>query len=325
MPLVREFRHEALLYSRPDEFVEAVAAFVADGLVRGEPAVIAVSAEKIDALRSVLGDQKGLCFADMDAIGRNPACLIPLYHGFIVDHAGGGPCRGVGEPVGPHRRGAELTECEIHEYLCNLAFATTRWWVLCPYDTSALDRDVIERASRTHPVLVEGGRRRASPAYRPVPGSGPLGDPLPEPPAGAHRMAFAVDRLPEVRPFVALHAYALGLDAERTADLVLAVDTVVTDSVRAAGGDGVLAVWREGSRVIAEVRDRRRLTDPLVGREPPGTRVDAGGALWAANRLCDLLQVRSGPTGTTVRLHVTAARNAAPGPLPAGGEGPGQA
>ncbi len=30
-----------------------------------------------------------------------------------------------------------------------------------------------------------------------------------------------------------------------------------------------------------------------------------GRGLWLANRLCDLVQVRSGEQGTVVRLHVT--------------------
>ena len=38
----------------------------------------------------------------------------------------------------------------------------------------------------------------------------------------------------------------------------------------------------------------RRLPAPQSGRDP----------VWYANQVCDLVQVRSGPGGTTVRLHV---------------------
>ena len=44
-------------------------------------------------------------------------------------------------------------------------------------------------------------------------------------------------------------------------------------------------------------------TEPLVGRERPAG--PAGGyGLWLANQLCDLVQVRSFPAGSVVRLHM---------------------
>lgn len=303
----RGFRHEALFYATHDELIEQVSEFVVDGLVRGEPAVVAVSGEKIEALRAALGgDHQGVFFADMGQIGRNPACLIPAYHEFITTNAPDGPSRGVGEPVGPHRRGAELVECQIHESLCNLAFTTTGWWVLCPYDTSALGRATVDEACRSHPVLLENGRRRVSPAYRdPAALEGPLGDPLPEPPEPTRRLTFDADRLHDVRRSVSDYASVAGLDAERASRLVLAVDQVVTNTLHRAAGEGVLDLWREGPAVLAEVRDPIPVSDPLVGREPPELGARAGRGLRAANQLCDLLQVRSGPSGTRVRVHMS--------------------
>jgi hypothetical protein len=56
--------------------------------------------------------------------------------------------------------------------------------------------------------------------------------------------------------------------------------------------------------VICDVRDRGRLGQPLAGRQrPPPDRIDGRG-LWLANHLCDLVQLRSLPSGTAVRLHV---------------------
>lgn len=276
---------------------------MADGLVRGEPSVIAVSREKIEVLRSALGDQTGVVFVDMDDIGRNPACLIPAYHDFVRRDAANGPCRGVGEPVGPHRQGAELVECEIHEALCNLAFTTTKWWVICPYDTTTLDRVVIDEAFRNHPVLLEKGRRRPSPTYRAPPPSEPPGGPLPEPPEGTQQLALMPGSLRDVRRFVSDHANAIGLSADQVSDLVVAVDEVVANTLRHATGEGVLRIWAEGRRVLAEVEDQGRIGDPLIGRHPT-IEVGRSRGLRIVNQLCDLVQVRSGPRGTTVRLHM---------------------
>jgi hypothetical protein len=53
------------------------------------------------------------------------------------------------------------------------------------------------------------------------------------------------------------------------------------------------------------VRDQGEITDPLVGRYPPGPDLDVNG-LWLVNQLCDLVQIRSGPDGTYVRLTISA-------------------
>jgi len=50
------------------------------------------------------------------------------------------------------------------------------------------------------------------------------------------------------------------------------------------------------------------LADPegsVAGRERPHEGQVGGWGLWLANQLCDLVQVRSFPDGTVVRLHVS--------------------
>ena len=58
----------------------------------------------------------------------------------------------------------------------------TPLWLLCPYDTAALDEDVLTEAHRSHPVIVESGAYRASTRYG---GTGHVehlfGGPLPDP------------------------------------------------------------------------------------------------------------------------------------------------
>jgi anti-sigma regulatory factor (Ser/Thr protein kinase) len=48
----------------------------------------------------------------------------------------------------------------------------------------------------------------------------------------------------------------------------------------------------------------------LAGRIRPGPDQSSGFGLWLANQLCDLVQVRSLPSGTVVRLHASARRPA---------------
>ena len=100
----------------------------------------------------------------------------------------------------------------------------------------------------------------------------------------------------------------MGLGAERTADLVLAVDEIVTNSVRHGGGAGTLRAWIDGDAVVCEVNDDGYLQDPLVGRRRPTPDAMGGRGLWLANQLCDLVQVRNGVEGCVVRVRVEGCR-----------------
>ncbi len=66
-----------------------------------------------------------------------------------------------------------------------------------------------------------------------------------------------------------------------------------------------MLLWCTTSSVICEVRDTGRITDPMVGRVRPDGDREGGWGVWMANQLCDLVQVRVGPGGTVVRVHMT--------------------
>jgi len=129
---------------------------------------------------------------------------------------------------------------------------------------------------------------------------------LPDPPPPVKAMSFGADDLRAVRAFVATAAPAIGLDAQRTRDLVLAASEVVTNSLRHGGGSGIVRVWRQGTAVVCEVRDGGRFDRPLAGSVRPKPDQTSGFGLWIAKRLCDLVQIRSFEDGSTVRLHMSA-------------------
>jgi anti-sigma regulatory factor (Ser/Thr protein kinase) len=306
------FRHEALLYAGQADFVDRTSSFIRDAVRADEPILVAVSADKIEVLRSELGgDADKVRFADMAELGRNPAQIIPAWREFVAEQAEGGRrFRGVGEPIWAERSAEELVECHRHESLLNLAFAEApAWWLVCPYDTTSLEPTVIEEAGRTHPFVVESGMRRVSALYRGLAAAAaPFDDPLPEPRDRPEEMTFEMERLRSLRGFVSQNAEAHGLDSTRTAELVLAVNEVATNSLRHAGGSGVLRMWRNAGSLICEVRDRGHIEDPMVGRWRPNTDQTVGFGLWLVNALCDLVQVRSFPTGSVLRLHMALAR-----------------
>ncbi|MGH9277098.1 MAG: anti-sigma factor RsbA family regulatory protein [Acidimicrobiales bacterium] len=307
-PYVGGFRHEALFYEGDAGFLAGTLPFIRGAVLRSEPTLVVVSAHKIDRLRADLnGDTGGVQFIDMGDVGANPARIIPAWREFVEEQGADGtvPMRGIGEPIWAERRPAELVECQHHESLLNLEFADDApLWLMCPYDTETLGRDVIEGARRSHPYLRHGQIERASAAYR---GeslfAAALDDPLPEPPADTGEHRFRRGGLDDVRRFVSHRATSFGIGPGKVVDLVLAVNEVATNSIVHGGGGGVLRAWPTGDAFVCEVRDDGHIDRPLVGRARPAADREGGRGLWLANQLCDLVQVRSSPSGTVVRLY----------------------
>ena len=300
------FSHEAFVYATSQEFLAGTAPFLLEGLERDEQVLALLSAEKIDLLRREIAENAHrVRFADVATIGANPARIMPVWMRFVDERVPGRGVRGIGEPIHAARGSAELVECQQHESLLNHAFdSTSAFRMLCSYDV-ALGPEVLEEAARSHPFLYSTGRV--------VPSMGwgldreparPHQAALPHPPGSFEQLAFVMGQLRDVRSFVTDHAAAAGFDAERTSDVVLAVNEVATNSLRHGGQRGTLTVWHEGKTLICEVHDTGQIADPLAGRRIPSPAAVGGYGLWLVNHLCDLVQVRTGPGGSVVRLHV---------------------
>jgi anti-sigma regulatory factor (Ser/Thr protein kinase) len=305
-PAARQ-RHLALFYRGPDEYRDAVTSFVREGLCAGERVLVAVPEYRLLALRTALGsenEQSGgrLGFADMSALGRNPARIIPAVQAFIA--AGNRPVRFVGEPIWPGRSAAEITESTRHEALINLAFTAADIQILCPYDVARLPGSVLADACRTHPSIAGRQVRQGGAAFL---GKGGIPDrcarPLKPPPRGAEILRYYMD-LRSVREFVGDLAHAAGLPPGRTADLILAVNEIATNTFRHSGGGGLMLGWQVPGEVICELRDAGHITDPLAGRRMPDPEQRGGHGLWLVNRSVDLTEIRTGPGGTVIRVHV---------------------
>jgi anti-sigma regulatory factor (Ser/Thr protein kinase) len=306
---MHSFQHEALMYAGDDDFVGQLAPFIRESAEADEPILVMVTADKVARLRGALGgDPPGVEFADMGAVGKNPARIIPAWREFAGRHAGR-RMRGIGEPIWADREPDELVECQHHESLLNTAFADASGFrLVCPYDTTALPWPVIDEARRSHPTVVTGAETSESELYRGHDRAAhAFGDRLPEPPTMRHLLRFETFTLSAVRRFAERRAAHAGLAESRKDDVVLAVNEVATNSVRHGGGHGVLRSWSRGGSLIFEVIDQGRIDEPLVGRTRPALEEPGGHGLWLVNQVCELVQVRSSDAGTVVRLHVALA------------------
>ena len=307
-PCEQAFVHEALFYRGEDEWLAGTVPFISEGVDAGEPVLVVVAAERIAALRAELdGRAEAVSFADMAEIGLNPARIIPAWREFLDRHGNGArPVRGIGEPIWANRSADELVECQRHEALLNVAFASSgAWRLLCPYDIDALDPAVIEEAQRSHPVISDADGRRPSGLCLPLDDmAAPFDQALPDPPGDAARLVFQNGDLRSVRAFITQRATDAQLPTGRLEDLVLAVNELATNSLRHGGGRGELRAWKSGDSLVCEIRDNGRIQDPLAGRQRPVNSAIGGRGLWIANQLCELVQMRCLPNGNVIRLHM---------------------
>ena len=96
-------------------------------------------------------------------------------------------------------------------------------------------------------------------------------------------------------------AHARVLRAE--ANLVLAASELAANTLRHTSGGGTLRVWHTGLEILCQVEDEGWITDPLAGRRRRPA-AEPGHGLWLVNQVCDLVDLRSGPGGTAIRLHM---------------------
>jgi anti-sigma regulatory factor (Ser/Thr protein kinase) len=303
------FRHEVMFYDSAERFLAGTVPFVMGALEAGEPALVAVGAEKIELLKGELGrDAERVRFADMEALGHNPARIIPAWRKFVDEHvSAGAPARGIGEPIWPGRSAVEVDECQRHESLLNIAFGgEPAWSLLCPYDIQSLDDEVLEEAAHSHPYLAMDGtsadngqcRERSHTAD-------PFAGGFEPSPSSARELAFDRDDLHQLRDLAARESTDAGLSRQRVTDLVIATSELAANSVRHGGGHGTSRFWREPGTLVVEIADTGRIAEPLAGRLRPAPTQAGGRGLWMANQVCDLVRIRSGETGTSIRLHMS--------------------
>jgi anti-sigma regulatory factor (Ser/Thr protein kinase) len=299
-PAANGFSHAALLYSSQAEYLNGIAEFAA--AAAAAPIHAAVPASALGLVRQTLPSPLTRGFlGDMDELGRNPARLIAAAQSFAEENPGD-QVYCLWEPAWPRRSPSEMREVARHEALCNLAFSGSDITILCLYDASGLGSDDIGHAERTHPFVTAGGQRRASAGYL-GPGRFPDGcDGRLPAPADADAFGFTVD-LGGVREFAARQAESAGLWPERAADLVLAVSEIAANAIGHATGGGLVRAWSTDTELICQVEDAGHITDPLAGRIRP-QEVVGGHGLWVVNKICDLVEQRTGPDGTATRLHV---------------------
>lgn len=106
-----------------------------------------------------------------------------------------------------------------------------------------------------------------------------------------------------MRRFTRGQASRTGLPERRLIDLVLAVNELATNAVVHTPGPGTVRIWQEDKRLVCEVTDPGTTSGTGEGYQRPSPRQVEGHGLWMVTRACDLVELRTGFAGTSVRVY----------------------
>ncbi|MGY1590767.1 anti-sigma factor RsbA family regulatory protein [Geodermatophilus sp. SYSU D00708] len=293
------FAHEGFTFSTDQEVVDRVVPFALEGLSRGEP-VLVVAGERV---RTVLAEHLG---PDLDRLASFTAAEDWWQGGHRTLHAYDRDLRALRASVPTWRLAAEPVwlaaedgrEWSRFEAVANRCYTAMPYYSLCLHDRQRLAPAVLDAVARTHPLTWGGSTpvaaaafedprhflRSAQPAWR-------------ERPAGAP--AVAVTSPAEARRL--LVAAGDGWSA-RCDDVVAAGHELVANALAVAPFASV-ATWTDADALVVEVADAGPgLRDETLGYVPPDDDPRAARGMWLAWSLADDVAVRTGSTGTTIRL-----------------------
>lgn len=298
--------HLSLAYADDQQYLNGIVPFLEQAQAADEPAMMFAPADRVDLVCRALGSTTGIAFLDAAIVARNPARIIPLARLF-AEQQEGSHVRLVADGMWPGRTSAEIREFIRHEALVNVLFADADAIVLCPYNLSVLAGSVMADVTRTHAHVLSDGSYQNNPAYIDPASVLAVEGRLPPVPDSAYRFPFArPSDLSVIRGVVGDQALRFGLSGERAHDLVLAVDEAVANTLAYTQGGGVLLTWSDGASLICQVSDTGHIVQAdFAGRLRPAPQAPRGRGIWIMHQLCDLVELASASTGTTLRLHMS--------------------
>ncbi|UVO13058.1 sensor histidine kinase [Mycobacterium sp. SVM_VP21] len=301
------FKHIALFYRSPQEYLDYLVPFITDGVALGLPILVAVPEPNLSLLHGALPADavEAVALADMNQVGRNPSHILGGVFGTFAARHPSGRVQMVGEPVWSSRSKPEYPACVQHEALVNEAFTGREITVVCPYDATHLDSHILIDAEITHPSLGRCGQpERTSSGFAPETAWARYNEPLPSSPTAASYTLRRLADLAGARQFAARYARWFGVADADIADLQLIVNELASNSLQHGRGPRALLLWEAGDQLICQVRDAGHLTDRLAGRRPIIGGYADGCGLFVVNATAELVRIHTTASGTTVQAHL---------------------
>jgi hypothetical protein len=302
------YAHCALFYETPEDLTDALAGFVTDGIARDENVLVVVDDERGQMLRERLASTEGFQLAVSSDVYTSPTRTLAAYIQAVREGTTGGRrMRVAGEPIWAGRSLVELQEWSCVESACNEAFADSMLTMLCPYHVTALHPEIVAAARRTHPMVRTRNRDTVSTEFvqprrfhRSMRQS-----PLPPPPPGeSTHVPLAGRAVQRARESVDAFAAAASVAAVPRAELVAAVDEVVSAATDGAAADLSIRMWTDVHGLTCDISGRWAVPSDFPGFLRTPMESEGLPGLWTPGQRCDLIAVRERAGVTTVRLRM---------------------
>lgn len=273
--------------------------FVRAGVRAQEPVLVAGPGPGLRLLRADLdGEGELVSWADLADFRPRTGGVAGLMRSFALRHAGR-PVRCVQEVAWPGQPQGDTAEALRQEALINQVFAVVPAAILCAYDMRAAAA-VLADVERAHPSLIRSGQAQPSRSFA-SPGRDNVR--LSRPPASAMVLGYREDQA-SVRRAVAVYARASGLGEDRVQDVVLAVGELAGNTLKHTSGPGTLSMWLADGELLAQIDDSGHIRAPLPTAMSGIPSMAGSQGLWLVHQLCDLVDIRTGPGGTSIRIHI---------------------
>ena len=298
------FEHPALLHSTLDAFLQVMVPFVNAGLRTDEPVFVAVGAERLRALRDLVGEHDGVVWNDTLEWHPQPMPRLRAFTEYVTEQlAAGAPrLRLVGEPVWSADAPEDVREWQRYESVLNDVLSPYPVSLVCTYDAATLPSSIVEVAKVTHPVVRLPMEVHSAVFEPPSAFLGRWTHDLEPPPADAPRIMSPFE-LSAARRFLKDRAHQAGVPADRITDLMLAANEILTNGLVHGTGTVTLSAWTNDGAFVCQIEDEGAgPEDPVAGYLPPSDETRGGRGLWIARQLVDLVQISTGPDRATVRL-----------------------
>jgi len=302
------YAHSALFYESPEELTAALADFVTAGIAADEHVMAVVDARRGELLRERLGTAEGFTLADSADVYTSPTRTLSTYIDMVRDGTvGGRRMRVAGEPIWAGRSPVELQQWSCVESASNAAFADSMLTMLCPYHVTALPPEIVSTARRTHPVVRDRHGASPSPEYV-EPEQFHLAvrrSPLPPPPPGESTLVvLSSDAVAHACATVEAFASAQWIVTDRRADLVAAVDEVVSAARAESAADLSIRMWTDVHGLTCDIAGRWSVPAALPAFLRTAQESDGAPGMWMPGQRCDLIAIRELAGTTTVRLRL---------------------
>lgn len=295
--------HQALIYSGRDDYSEVVAAFIREGLEAGERTMLMAPPARLSWVREAMGPDAGeVVFVDSTgAYGIQSHATRAMLQYLGQDRR---PSRVVAEQDLAGRWPFEIRDYTRMEAAANVVYRSFPARILCPYDATALDDEVLAWCRQTHPELIDARGCRESPEFRDPRSFVASSTSVVQPPPSAASMGFAtLAEVSAARRFVGERLRRARMDPPTAGDITVAAVEILTNALLHGRAPRSVHLYEEAGMLVVHVRDSGTgLADPLAGFFPPSSDITHGRGLWMARQLCNTVEVASDHTGTHVRL-----------------------